>query len=93
MKSGIILEDNSLLFGTFIAQCNNLKGRMGWAVGGMFEKKEGALGIPMADLGWFLAETNTILYRDYPSTKNKYIKKKEKVIACFSGSFIDIEYI
>ena len=47
----------------------------------------------MADLGWFLAETNTILYRNYPSTKNKYILKKKKVIAVFSGSFIDIEYI
>ena len=45
-----------------------------WAGG---EVQEGGnMCMPMADSCWYLAENNKILYSNYPSIKNKWIKFK-----------------
>ena len=56
--------------------CDDLEG---WdVVGGGREVQEGGnMWIPMADSRCCMAETNTALYSNYPSVKNKFILKKD----------------
>ena len=49
---------------------NNLEGRDGRG-GGKDVQVGGNMGEPMTDSCWCLVETNTILYNNYPSIKNK----------------------
>ena len=49
---------------------NNLEGWDGRG-GGKDVQVGGYMGEPMTDLCWCLLETNTILYNNYPSIKNK----------------------
>ena len=45
--------------------------------GGREVQKIGDRCIPMANLCWYMAETNTIIYSDYPPIKNKQIKSQK----------------
>ena len=57
--------------------CNNWHGWDG--VGDGREVQEGEdICIPMSDWCWCMAETNTILWSDYPPIKNEILKKKFK---------------
>ena len=62
------------------ALCDDLEGGMGREVG-RDAQEGGDMGMPMADSCWCLAETNPILWSNYPSVKNKFLKmwKKNKL--------------
>ena len=64
--------------------------RWGAEEGGREVKKGGDLCIPMADSCCCKAETNTVLYSNYPPIKNKYIfflKKKTALGGSRFGAF------
>ena len=53
---------------------------VGWEADGREFRKGGDICIPIADSCWGLTENSKILYSNYPSIKNKLIKKNENYL-------------